>query len=58
MHRRQQPPAPISSASPAERRHPDGIEDTLGRMEPEFRGKLNMIIAMLGRLTPPTGESA
>ena len=34
------------------------IEDTLGRMEPEFRGKLDMIIAMLGRLTPPAGEPA
>jgi septal ring factor EnvC (AmiA/AmiB activator) len=32
------------------------IEDTLGRMEPEFRGKLDMIIAMLARLTPPTGR--
>jgi hypothetical protein len=34
------------------------IEDTLGRIEPEFRGKLDMIIAMLGRLAPPAGEPA
>ena len=34
------------------------IGDALGRMEPEFRGKLDMIIAMLGRLTPPPGEPA
>jgi hypothetical protein len=34
------------------------IEDALGRMEPEFRGKLDMIIAMLGRLTPPPGQPA
>jgi hypothetical protein len=32
------------------------IEDTLGRMEAEFRGKLDLIIAMLGRLAPPTDE--
>jgi septal ring factor EnvC (AmiA/AmiB activator) len=31
---------------------------TLGRMDAEFRGKLDMIIAMLGRLTPPAGEPA
>jgi hypothetical protein len=30
------------------------IEDTLSRVETEFRSKLDMIIAMLGRLTPPT----
>jgi septal ring factor EnvC (AmiA/AmiB activator) len=32
------------------------IEDTLDRMETEFRGKLDAIIAMLGRLMPPDGE--
>jgi len=34
------------------------IEDNLRRMETEFRGKLDMIIAMLGRLTPSAGEPA
>jgi hypothetical protein len=29
------------------------IEDTLGRVETEFRGKLDTIIGMLERLLPP-----
>ena len=31
----------------------DRIEDTLRRVETEFGGKLDMIVAMLDRLTPP-----
>jgi septal ring factor EnvC (AmiA/AmiB activator) len=33
------------------------IEDTLSRIETEFRGKLDTIIAMLGRLVPPADGS-
>jgi septal ring factor EnvC (AmiA/AmiB activator) len=33
------------------------IEDALGRVESEFRGKLDLLIAMLGRLAPPEGGS-
>jgi hypothetical protein len=33
------------------------IEDTLGRIETEFRGKLDTIIAMLGHLIPPAEGS-
>ncbi len=31
---------------------------TLGSMDTEFRGKLDVIVAMLDRLTPPAGAPA
>jgi archaellum component FlaC len=34
------------------------IEDTLGRVETEFRGKLDTIIGLLDRLTPPGDGTA
>jgi hypothetical protein len=33
------------------------IEDALARVESEFRGKLDLLITMLGHLAPPAGES-
>jgi hypothetical protein len=34
------------------------IEGTLNRVEIDFRSKLDTIVAMLGRLTPPAGGQA
>jgi hypothetical protein len=34
------------------------IEDSLGRVEADFRGKLDTIVAMLDRLMPPAEEQA
>ena len=36
----------------------DRIEDTLRRVETEFGGKLDTIVAMLDRLTPPADGQA
>jgi hypothetical protein len=33
------------------------IEHALARIEAEFRGKRDLLIAMLGRLAPPPGET-
>jgi hypothetical protein len=34
------------------------IEDSLGRVEADFRGKLDTIVAMLDRLMPPAEGQA
>jgi len=34
------------------------VEETLGRLDADFRGKLDMIVAMLDRLMPPAEGQA
>jgi hypothetical protein len=35
-----------------------GVEQALGRLDADFRGRLDMIVAMLDRLMPPAAEQA